>query len=136
MRLLYRCALFTMLLLTTVPVFSWQSDGPGIDLGKREYLSPAEAAAFKDENVIYLDVRSTFEWLRGHVEGAVHLPFDEVEEEISTVLPDRSVPVIAYCASGGRASFVIDTMREQGYTVVPVMGGGYDELIANGMEKD
>jgi phage shock protein E len=107
-----------------------------IDLSQRQSLSPKEAASLQNESVIYLDVRSTLEWLAGHVEGAVHIPYDEVAREANSLLPDRSVPVIAYCASGGRASFVIETMRKQGYTVVPVTNGGYRELIANGMKKD
>ena len=90
----------------------------------------------RSEKVIYLDVRSTLEWLAGHVEGAVHIPYDVVERDVGSLLPDRSVPVIAYCASGGRASYVVEAMRKQGYTVVPVINGGYRELIANGMKKD
>ena len=34
------------------------------------------------------------------------------------------------------AAFVVGAMRRQGYTVVPVVGGGYRELIANGLPKD
>jgi len=133
---LYRCILVSILFFFSAPGLSWQPEGSEVDLSQREYLLPAEAAAFQDEDVIYLDVRSTLEWLGGHVEGAVHLPYDEVADEIASVLPDRSVPVIAYCGSGPRASFVIDEMRKQGYTVVPVVKGGYRELIENGMKKD
>lgn len=107
-----------------------------IDLSQRQSLTPQEAASLQNENVIYLDVRSTLEWLSGHVAGAVHLPYDKVAQDVASVLPDRSVPVIAYCASGGRASYIVDAMRKQGYTVVPVTNGGYRELIASGMKKD
>ncbi len=107
-----------------------------IDLSQRQSLTPQEAASLQNENVIYLDVRSTPEWLAGHVEGAVHLPYDKVARDVGSVLPDRSIPVIAYCASGGRASYIVEAMRKQGYTVVPVTNGGYRELIASGMKKD
>ena len=107
-----------------------------IDLSQRQSLTPQEAASLQKENVIYLDVRSTLEWLAGHVEGAVHLPYDKVARDVGSALPDRSIPVVAYCASGGRALYIVETMREQGYTVVPVTNGGYRELIANGMKKD
>jgi len=105
------------------------------DLAKRQSLSPQEAATLQQE-VIYLDVRSTVEWLTGHVKGAVHIPHDEVAQKVASVIPDRSVPVIVYCASGGRAFYVVDAMQKLGYTVVPVVNGGYRELIANGLEKD
>jgi phage shock protein E len=106
-----------------------------IDLGTQQSLSPQQAASLQQE-VVFLDVRTNLEWLRGHIKGAVHIPYDEVAEDVTTVIPDRSIPVITYCASGGRASHVIDTMRKLGYTVVPVVDGGYRELIANGIEKD
>ena len=106
-----------------------------VDLTKRQTLSPQEAASLQQE-VIYLDVRSTLEWLMGRVKGAVHIPYDEVPEKITTVIPDRSVPVVTYCVSGARASHVVEPMKKLGYTVVPVVNGGYRELIANGMEKD
>jgi phage shock protein E len=106
-----------------------------VDLSKRQSLSPREAASLQQE-VIYLDVRTSFEWLRGHVKGAIHIPHDEVAEQFASLNLDRSVPVIPYCVTGGRASFVVDALRKQGYTVVPVTHGGYRELIADGLEKD
>lgn len=124
---------FVAVTLLFAPVITCLA-GP-VDLEKVRSLTPKEAAALQ-QKVIFLDVRTTLEWLRGHVKGAVHIPYDEVADEITSVIPDRSIPVITYCASGGRASRVIDTMRKLGYTVVPVVGGGYRELIANGMEKD
>ena len=106
-----------------------------VDLTTRQYLSPREAASLQQE-AIFLDVRSTLEWLMGRIKGAVHVPYDEVPEKITTVIPDRSVPVVTYCVSGARASYVVEAMQNLGYTVVPVVNGGYRELIANGMAKD
>ncbi len=106
-----------------------------LDLSKRQSLSPQEAASLQ-QDVTYLDVRSTLEWLSGHVEGAIHIPHNKVSREFASAFPDRSVPVIPYCVSGGRAQFVVDALRKQGYTVVPVTNGGYRELITHGMKYD
>jgi len=116
-------------------VFALPCIAEPLDLGKRESLSPQEAASLQQE-VVYLDVRSNLEWLSGHVEGAIHVPYNKVARDFASIFPDRSVPVIPYCAVGGRAQIVVDALREQGYTVVPVTNGGYRELIANGMKKD
>jgi len=126
-----RHVLLMLLLGFTLPCFAELPD-----LSQRQSLSPQEAASLQHEKVIYLDVRTSREWLAGHVEGAVHIPYDEVAQQIATVLPDRSVPVITYCESGGRAKYVVNAMRKQGYTVVPVTNGGFRELIANGMKKN
>ena len=125
-----RCIWVIVFIAFTLP-FSAEA----LDLAKRQYLTPQEAASLKQE-VRFLDVRSTLEWLRGRVKGAVHIPHDEVAEKIATLIPDRSVPVVTYCASGGRASYVVDAMQRLGYTVVPVVNGGYRELISSGLEKD
>jgi phage shock protein E len=124
---------FVTVMLLFAPVAA--SSAESVKLQTQQSLTPRQAASLQQE-VIFLDVRSTLEWLMGHIKGAVHIPHDEVAEKVTSVIPDRSIPVITYCASGGRASHVIDTMRKLGYTVVPVVGGGYRELIANGMEKD
>jgi len=125
-----RCAIAVLLLILALPCFA-----EPVNLGTRQYLSPREAASLQQE-VIFLDVRSTVEWLMGRVKGAVHIPYDEVPEKITTLIPDRSIPIVTYCVSGARASYVVDAMRKLGYTVVPVVDGGYRELIANGMEKN
>ena len=124
----YIAAIF--LLVSSLPGFA-----DPVNLGARQYLSPQEAASLQQE-VIFLDVRSNREWRTGHVKGAVHIPYDEVARKVTSEIPDRSVPVVTYCESGGRALYVVDAMKKLGYTVVPVVNGGYRELIANGMEKD
>ena len=119
-----------ILFLLSLPCFA-----DPVNLGTQKSLSPQQAASLHQE-VVFLDVRSTLEWLMGHVKGAVHIPYDEVPGKVASAIPDRSVPIVTYCASGARASYVVDAMRKLGYTVVPVVDGGYRELIANGMEKD
>jgi phage shock protein E len=121
--------------LLLVLAFALPCIAGSLDLGKRQSLSPKEAASLQQE-VVYLDVRSTPEWLSGHVEDAVHMPYNNVARDFASAFPDRSVPVIPYCSVGGRAQIVVDALRKQGYTVVPVTNGGYRELIANGMKKD
>ncbi len=118
-----------------VLVFALPCFAEPLDLSKRQSLSPQEAASLQQE-VIYLDVRTSGEWRAGHVKGAIHIPHNKVAGKVASLNLDRSVPIITYCEGGGRAAFVVDTLRKQGYTVVPVTHGGYRDLIAHGMEKD
>lgn len=123
--------IFPVLVLAfTLPCFA-----EPLDLGKRQSLSPQEAASLQQE-VTFLDVRTSGEWRAGHVKGAIHIPHNKVAGKAASLNLDRSVPIITYCEVGGRAAYVVDTLREQGYTVVPVTHGGYRDLIAHGMEKD
>lgn len=124
-----------LLLVPALPGFAVAADSKKLDLGKRKSLSPQEAANLQQE-VIFLDVRTPKEWQAGHVKGATHIPHYEVARKVSSLIPDRSVPIVTYCEGGGRAKFVVEAMRKQGYTVVPVMKGGFKELIANGLTKE
>ena len=116
-------------------VFSLSCLADPVDLAKQQSLTPLEAAKLR-QTVIFLDVRTDREWKMGHVKGAIHIPHNRVAGAIEASIPDRSIPVVVYCASGGRAVSVIDTMRKKGYTAVPVLDGGYRQLISNGMESE
>jgi phage shock protein E len=130
MRKTARQCLVLLLLATALPCLA-----EPLDLNKRQSLSPKEAASLQQE-VIFLDVRSAAEWEAGHIKGAIHIPYTEAAGKVASVIPDRSVPIVTYCSVGGRASYVVDALRKQGYTVVPVTRGGYLQLIGYGMEKE
>ena len=84
---------------------------------------PAEpAVAPLPGNALVIDVRSPGEYASGHVQGAVNLPLDRFEQEIGRVAPDKSVPVLMYCLSGGRSGGACRLMQQLGYRQV-VNGG-------------
>jgi rhodanese-related sulfurtransferase len=112
------------------------ADASAQSLEGRTSLSPAEAATLNRNDVVFLDVRTKVEWRRGHVKGATHIPHNEAAAHVSTMIPDKSKPIITYCAVGGRASWVVNDLTAKGYTVIPVTGGGYSELIAAGMPDE
>ena len=64
-----------------------------------------------------LDVRRPDEWRAGHLAGAVHLPFWEVETRAAEV-PAGEVWI--YCASGLRASITASILDRAGRQVVYV----------------
>ncbi len=105
------------------------------DTFDRAGVTPVEAAAMAGE-VIFVDVRSSFEYLFGHLEGAVHIPHGDILTTIQTALPDKSKPLVTYCSAGVRASSVVAGLRQLGYRVVPVTPGGYAELVRAGLKSD
>ncbi len=62
----------------------------------------------------------------GHLPGALHLPHDAVRERAAALLPDKSAPVVVYCASSTcQNSHIAARVLEQlGYTSVTVYAGG------------
>ncbi len=79
-----------------------------------------------------LDVREIHEWQEGHIPGAVHVPRGSLESQVEHVLPDRSRPVVVYCAGGSRSAFAAKTLGEMGYENVHNLAGGYTDWKRNG----
>src|SRR5579875_3222362 len=62
---------------------------------------------------------------QGKIPGAKHVPRAYLESRIEQVVPDRSTPIILYCASGVRSAYAARTMiKELGYENVRSMTGG------------
>ena len=74
---------------------------------------------------VMLDVRESDEWRQGHLDGAIPLPRGFLEIKVETTIPDKSTPIIAYCAGGVRSLLAAKAMKEMGYQNVSSMSGGY-----------
>jgi len=58
---------------------------------------------FLNKNAIILDVRSQKEWDRGHIEGSMHIPLNQLNERLDEV-KELGRPVITCCQSGVRSA--------------------------------
>jgi len=76
--------------------------------------------------VVLLDVREPDEYEQGALPGAVHLARGHLEFQIEGKVPDKSKPVVVYCASGVRSVFAAQTMGELGYEDVVSLTGGFN----------
>ena len=79
----------------------------------------------RGEDWAVLDVREREEYREGHLEGAIPLPRGFLEMRVEETLPDKTRPIIAYCAGGVRSLIAARTMQEMGYENVSSMSGGY-----------
>ncbi len=79
----------------------------------------------RGERWALLDVREREEYREGHLDGAVSLPRGFLEMRVEEAVPDKSAPIIAYCASGVRSLIAARTLKEMGYENVVSMSGGY-----------
>jgi len=101
----------------------------------RDLLSEAKAAIREVSTddaeqhlgqVTFLDVREPEEYEQGTLPGAVHLPRGNLEFQVEGKLPDKSAPVIVYCAAGVRSAFAARTLGQLGYKDVVSMAGGFN----------
>jgi len=82
------------------------------------------------EDYIILDVRTLEEFNQGHLEGALHIPVDELEGRLDELSEEK--PIIVHCKSGGRSKTASNLLIENGFTQVYDMSGGILEWEQEG----
>lgn len=78
-------------------------------------------ALTRDGSVTLLDVRTAGEYRRGHAEGFVNLPVDELRERLEEI--DRSKPVYVMCQSGLRSYVACRLLTQHGFDCYNFSGG-------------
>ena len=73
-------------------------------------------------DVTLVDVREPVEWNAGHLDGAIHIPMQQVPARIAEIPRDKEV--IVYCRSGARSARVQQYLVSQGYERVRNLVGG------------
>ncbi|HEY1091537.1 MAG TPA: rhodanese-like domain-containing protein [Burkholderiaceae bacterium] len=86
-------------------------------------LAPSELPS----GTLLIDVRSTNEYMSGHVPGAINLPLPHFEQELVHKAPELDTPIVVYCATGARSELALGWLQRSGYTRV-CNGGGANEL--------
>jgi molybdopterin/thiamine biosynthesis adenylyltransferase/rhodanese-related sulfurtransferase len=82
----------------------------------------------------WVDIREIDEWQEGHLPGAIHVPRGNLESRIEAAVPDKTTPVVLYCASGNRSVFGAKTLNELGYSDVYSLSGGFTDWKRNGLD--
>lgn len=76
---------------------------------------------------LWIDVRTAEEYQAGHIEGAINIPYDEIQHKITAVTTDKTADIQLYCRSGRRSGIALETLRGMGYSKV-TNAGGYEQL--------
>lgn len=106
------------------PTVSDAAPAPAPGLPDRD---PALACKLvKEQGALLLDVRSDAEFAEGHLDGAAHVPHDQIAGRLGEVGDDKNRPIVTYCRSGRRAHAAKQTLLDAGYTQVTNLGGMTD----------
>jgi rhodanese-related sulfurtransferase len=84
-------------------------------------LSPGEAAEKVAEGAQLIDVRQDYEWEAGHIDGAVHIPLEQLPASVDSI--DRDRPIVFQCRSGVRSALATQVFRDSGYEAFNLSGG-------------
>nr|WP_295929192.1 rhodanese-like domain-containing protein [uncultured Dyadobacter sp.] len=79
----------------------------------------------KNKDAQLLDVRTPEEYEEGHLRNADNVDFKSTDFKDKITKLDKSKPVFVYCLSGGRSAAAASVLRENGFSEVYDMKGGY-----------
>jgi rhodanese-related sulfurtransferase len=80
-----------------------------------------------------LDVRSRAEFERGHVPGAVNVPFTSLLFGSPPLSFARDEPVVVYCGHGPRARLAGVALRRRGFAAIRYLAGHMSGWIRAGL---
>lgn len=89
--------------------------------GQLDIFTVKDLEMLQPEEQVLLDVRNTTEYEQGHIDGAVHIPVDELRERINEL--DKDKEVYAYCAVGIRGYIAARILKQNGFKVKNLTGG-------------
>ena len=83
----------------------------------------------RDGSAVLLDTRTVGEYSRGHIEGFMNIPVDELRERLEEV--EKGKPVYVICQSGLRSYIATRILAENGYECYNFAGGFrfYDVVV-------
>lgn len=73
---------------------------------------------------VLLDIRDADSYNAGHLQNAIHLTNDNVQNIISET--DKQLPVLVMCYHGNSSQNVAAYLGQQGFTDVYSIDGGYE----------
>ena len=95
--------------------------------GGYETVSPQKADSLMtaDTGIVILDVRTPSEYASetGHLERAVLLPVQELEQRLGELERYQGKTILAYCRSGVRSARASEILAQHGYRVLNLDGG-------------
>lgn len=103
--------------------------GIGGAMQKIEY-SEIDVVELKDKmnaqsDFTLLDVREDFELEISHLEGAIHIPMNEVPKRIAEL--DENGNYVVMCRTGGRSAQICEFLTNQNFRSVSNLSGGINE---------
>lgn len=80
----------------------------------------------QEEGATVIDVRSSWEFADGHVDGALNIPLEEIPGRLSEIQSLKQ-PLVVYCRSGNRSGMAQGFLSQAGISEV-YNGGGLGDM--------
>jgi len=80
--------------------------------------------AFDPKQYVVVDVRTDEEYREGHIPGAKHIPYDEMENRFHELENVKEKPILLVCRSGRRSVIAANVLSEKGFNHLFNLKGG------------
>ena len=111
---------------------AWQNEGKETDTIKR--INAEEfATTFETEKPVVIDVRRITEFDAEHVENAVNIPLDEINNNLAQFSKEQ--PFIIHCAGGYRSMIAASILKARGWNNFTDVIGGFAAICKTNVTK-
>ncbi len=94
--------------------------------------------ALVEGRVVLLEALPPMYYEAEHLPGAKNLPLDDIDALVSTLVPDKSTPIVTYCSglTCPNSRIAAERLAALGYVDVRAYEGGKEEWIGAGLPVD
>jgi uncharacterized membrane protein YdjX (TVP38/TMEM64 family)/rhodanese-related sulfurtransferase len=88
-----------------------------------------------DKNLVVLDVRTADDFIgeQGHIEGAVNIPLEELQQRMDEIGDYLEKPVAIVCRTDKRSARAALLLTEEGFAEVHIVRGGMTKWLEAGL---
>ena len=108
--------------LAAIVVFTYESRMRGSAFAA---ISSQDLIRLMNQGALVLDIRKPEEFAQGHVNGAKHLPSDQILTAGDSFKRFKDKPVVVYCDSGSLAAAAVRQLNQQGFSKAFTLRGGF-----------
>ena len=110
---------------------AWRAAGfPVITLSQVDISTLLKRLNTQQDNLLLIDVRESFEWELGYIEGSLLIPLGEIWQRVAEIDPDRDVILI--CEEGIRSSTAATILLHLGVPRAANVPGGLGDWFKAG----
>jgi rhodanese-related sulfurtransferase len=102
----------------------WKASGKEVDTVDR--ITPAQFAETFSKDIHVIDVRKPGEFSGEHVDGAVNIPLDFINDSMAEF--PKETPFTIHCAGGYRSMIAASILKSRGYHNFLEVAGGYSAI--------
>jgi rhodanese-related sulfurtransferase len=88
-------------------------------------ISSQDLIRLMNQGALVLDIRKPDDFAAGHVNGAKHLPSDQILKAGENFKRFKEKPVVVYDDTGSLAAAAVRQLQEQGFTKAFTLRGGF-----------